>query len=482
MATPLPRNRVSLVDAANVAAIVGGRVIAPASLSPACVCTDSREVEPGDVFVALVGEKHDAHAFLADVAARGAALVIVSRDVSVPAGVGAVKVGDSLAALGALGAWARSDAHAKALGPVIGITGSVGKTSTKQMCAAMLRALAGAHVVATEGNLNNLIGVPRTLLSLDEGTTHAVVEIGMNVPGEIARLCAIARPTVGLVTAVAEVHTEGVGSLEGVAREKGAMLTSLAPEGTAIFTADDAILAPYAEASKAKRKISFGKSEHADVRLVSREAHGAGQRARYVIAGRDGEVELGLHLLGEAAAKNAAGALALGWALAGEAGIDAAKRGLATIQPEPGRLAALPGPGGTIIVDDSYNASPRAVINAIDTATEIARTTSGRLVAVLGDMLELGALEADLHALVGEHVALAGVSLFVACGKRMRAAADEAREMGADLVLAVDDPMDAIAEVERFLIEGDVVVVKGSRGMRMERVVEALTARKEQAG
>ncbi len=159
-----------------------------------------------------------------------------------------------------------------------------------------------------------------------------------------------------------------------------------------------------------------------------------------------------------------------------------AAHALAALKPEPGRLCPIPGPGNTVILDDSYNASPRSVINAIDTATEIARATNGRIVAVLGDMLELGALENEMHALVGEHVAVAGVSLFVACGKRMRAAADEAREMGADLVIEVDDPMKAVDEVCRFLIEGDVVVVKGSRGMRMERVVEGILTRTSSAG
>ncbi|MFO0681555.1 MAG: UDP-N-acetylmuramoyl-tripeptide--D-alanyl-D-alanine ligase [Sandaracinus sp.] len=483
MATPLPRNRVEIGGAAELAEIVLGRVVragAPASATSRGVCTDSREVEPGDVFVALVGETHDAHAFLADVVARGAALVVVSRDVSVPDHVGVVRVESTLAALGRLGTWQR--VHAPQLSTVIGITGSVGKTTTKEMCAAVLEDLAPGHVVATRGNLNNLVGVPRTLLTVEAGTTYAVVEIGMNVPGEITQLCEIARLDVGIVTSVAAVHTEGVGSIEGVAREKGSLLTSLTEKGTAIFDADEPLLAPYVAASKAARKLGFGKDAGASVQLVSRTATPHGQTVVYRVASAPHDLVVDLAILGEGAAKNAAAAIALAWALAGERGLQSAQRGLESLKPEPGRLCPIRGPGGTVVLDDTYNASPRAVINAIDTATELARATNGRIVAVLGDMLELGALETEMHALVGEHVALAGVSLFVACGKRMRAAADEAREMGADLVIAVDDPMQAIDEVDRFLIEGDVVIVKGSRGMRMERVVEGILARRSSAG
>lgn len=489
MATPLPRNTVSIPDAAELARIVGGTVVRPGSAStgPRSVCTDSREVQPGDIFVALVGENRDAHDFVADVVARGAGVVVVGREVRVPETVGVVRVADTLVALGALGQWARElarptdrsgDLHA-----VIGITGSVGKTSTKEMCAAVLRGQPWKDaVVATEGNLNNLVGVPRTLLMIDPvHTTFAVVEMGMNVPGEIAKLCAIAKPDVGIVTNVAPVHTEGVGSIEGVAREKGALLASLPEQGTAIYDADEPRLEPYVAASRAKRKLGFGRHVDAAVRLVSRTARADGQTANYRILGRTDDLAVELALLGEGAAKNAGAALALALATYDVAGLEPAARALASLRPEPGRLCPIPGPGGTVLVDDSYNASPRSVINAIDTATEIARSTSGRLVVVLGDMLELGALETEMHALVGEHVALAGVSLFVACGKRMRAAADEAREMGADLVLAVDDPMEAVAEVERFLIEGDVVVIKGSRGMRMERVVEALKPKERAA-
>lgn len=484
MATPLPRNSVSIRDAAEIAGIVGGTVVSAggASVEPRCVCTDSREVRAGDVFVALVGENRDAHEFVGDVAARGAEIVVVSRDVRVPDGVGVVRVDDTLVALGRLGTWARAVAASSGLRAVVGITGSVGKTSTKEMCAAVLRAIAGGpRVSATDGNLNNLIGVPRTLLGIGPGTAFAVVEMGMNVPGEIAKLCEIATPDIGIVTNVAPVHTEGVGSIEGVAREKGALLVSLPESGTAIYDADEPLLAPYVAASRAARKIGFGTGAGASVCLVSRAPSATGQTATYRVQGRDADLVVPLALLGAGAAKNAGAALALTLATHGTAGLDAAAAALAALRPEPGRLCPIPGPGNTVIIDDSYNASPRAVINAIDTATEIARTTNGRLVAVLGDMLELGTLETEMHALVGEHVALAGVSLFVACGKRMRAAADEAREMGADFVIEVDDPMQAVAEVERFLIEGDVVVIKGSRGMRMERVVEALGSRKEAA-
>ena len=486
MATPLPRNSVRLRDAAELASIVGGSVVQPGGFGGAScgVCTDSREVRTGDVFVALRGEKHDAHSFVADVVKSGAHALIVSAAVTAPSYVAVVRVDDTLVALGRLGTWATTNGptNMKHVEHIVAITGSVGKTSTKEMCAVVLRTHPLVEVVATQGNLNNLIGVPRTLLMVGSDRTNVIVEMGMNVPGEIAKLCEIARPDIGIVTNVAPVHTEGVGSIEGVAREKGALLTSLPETGTAIYDGDEPLLAPYVAASKAKTKLGFGESQDADVRMTWRVPFAAGQTVGYRIRGREGEdIVLDLALLGKGAAKNAGAALALAWDLAHESGIQPARHALASLHPEPGRLCPIAGPGNTVIIDDSYNASPRSVINAIDTATEIARTTNGRLIAVLGDMLELGTLENEMHALVGEHIALAGVSLFVACGRRMRVAADEAREMGADFVLDVDDPMDAVREVDRFLIEGDVVVIKGSRGMRMERVVEALRPRERAA-
>lgn len=471
MATAIPRSHASFT-AAEIVAATGGRLVRGTEGARATgVETDTRAIMRGDLFVALRGEHHDAHAFLDAAVGAGAVGLIVDRDVPLPDGPFVVRVTDTLRALGDL-----AHAHRRRLpARVVAITGSVGKTSTKELCAAVLTAL-GERVHRTEGNLNNLVGLPRTLLSADPSATVVVAELGMNVPGEIARLAEIAAPDVGVVTCVAEVHTEGVGGLEGVAREKGALLAALAPDATAIATADDAILVPYLARSPARRKLTFGRAP-ATVRIEARDARRTGSALRLSVeVGQDVPVALDvtLSMLGEGAARNAAAAIAVALALRGPAALAPAAAALASVHGAPGRMELGPGAFGILLLDDTYNASPRATENALEAAAEVARSAGGRLVAVLGDMLELGALEEEMHTRVGEVVARVGTSLFVACGARMRAAAEEARELGCDLVVEEDDPTAAIEHVRSFVSASDVVLVKGSRGMRMERVVAGL--------
>lgn len=471
MATAIPRSHARFT-AEEVVRATGGTLLrgAPTATTRG-VETDTRAVAPGDLFVALRGERHDAHTLLDDAVAAGAAGLVVDRDVSVGGDSFVVRVGDTLRALGDLGHAHRARLSAK----VVAITGSVGKTTTKDLCAAVLGAL-GERVHRTEGNLNNLVGLPRTLLAAPDDATVIVAEIGMNVPGEIARLTEIAAPDVGVVTSVSEVHTEGVGSLAGVAKEKGALLLGLSRDATAIATIDDEILAPYLASSPAGRKLTFGRGGAATVRVASREAKPTGSTVRFVsqLDGRSDERTVALRLVGEGAAKNAAAALALALVLRGPDALDAATAALETLRAPAGRMDLTTGAFGILLLDDTYNASPRAMENALEAAADLARGSGGRLVVVLGDMLELGALETELHARVGETVARLGASFFVACGARMRAAAEDARELGADLVLEIDDAVDAIEPVRTFVREHDVVLVKGSRGMRMERVVAAL--------
>ncbi len=477
MATPIPTNAAAF-ELARIAEITGGAVIAPGP-TVVGVDIDSRHIRSGSLFVALRGDRVDAHDHVSDATANGAVAVLVEQAVVVREGIGVVRVASTLEALGAL---ARDHLARCAASKVrVGITGSVGKTSTKDMVTHVLLAL-GRTPWSSPGNLNNLVGLPMSMLAVDP-TEHAsvVLEMGMNVPGEIAKLAAIAEPSIGIVTAVAEVHTEGVGSLQGVATEKGALLRALPVDGVAIHPVDDVALAPHVLASPASRKLGFGVREDADVRLVSSTARAFGQTCLYRIPAADSDYVLDLRLVGQGAARNAAAALALAFALDGEPGVRRAVAALELVTPEPGRLRALPGIDKTTLLDDAYNASPRAVLNALEAASAIARTTQGRLVVVLGDMLELGALEEELHQRVGEAIACVGTSLFVACGPRMRIAAEEAREMGTDLVLEMNDPLEAVRHVRDYVTEDDVILVKGSRGMRMERVVDALTARPETA-
>lgn len=476
MATPIPRNAARFsID--ELAGATRGSVRASTDRALVGVTTDSRVVSEGSIFVALRGATHDAHDFVPQVIAAGAGALVVSRPVAAPPGVAVVVVEDTLHALGEI---ARAHRRRFAI-PVIGITGSVGKTTTKELTAAALEAL-GARVHRSAGNLNNLIGVPMTILGLGADHDAAVIEMGMNVPGEIARLAEIAAPTLGVVTAVAEVHTEGVGGLEGVAREKGSLLLALDEGGAAVFTADDAILAPYAAGSAAHTKLSFGISEGADVRLAEVQVALDGTECAYVVRGVNEFVQVRLALVGEGPARCGAAALATVCALRGADAVVTAAAGLARVQPGEGRARPVAGISGSTILDDAYNASPRATELALRSAVELASAQGGRAIAVLGDMLELGSESERLHESIGEAAVAADVALLVCCGPLMRATARGALTAvtmtGASGIRIehLDDAGDAAALVRDVLEPGDVVLVKGSRSMRMERVVEALRA------
>lgn len=475
MATPIPENRASFT-AEEVVAATGASLARPPSDPMRGVEIDSRRVAPGNLFVALRGEAHDAHDYLGEVARAGAAGVLVDREIEVPSEVGVFRVADTLAALGALGAAHR----ARFAGiPVVGITGSVGKTTTKELIKAALEGL-GHLPLATRGNLNNRIGVPMTLFAIEATHDAAVVEMGMNEPGEIATLAEMSAPTVGVVTSVAEVHTEGVGGIEGVAREKGALLRAIGPEGAIAFCADDAPLRAQADASAAGQKVPYGRVEHASLRLVGCELDGhSGTRARYTLP--DGEqLELTLRLLGEHAAVNAAGALAVAYAIAPERVRDAA-RALEAVFPPPHRMAPVELASGLLLIDDTYNASPRSTVAALETCASLAKARGGRLLVALGDMLELGARERALHQEIGREVIRVGASALIACGERMSHAGQAAVEATMDgpagvrakvvILRNVEDAADCVRELAR---SRDVVLIKGSRGMRMERVVAAL--------
>lgn len=474
MATPIPHNSARFtVDELAIAA--GGRVRAASSRPLIGVVTDSRAITPACIFVALRGETHDAHAFVQQAIAAGAGAVVVSRDVLVPDGVGVVMVDDTLRALGDIAA-----AHRRRFSiPVVAITGSVGKTTTKELTAAALDAI-GYRTHRTPGNLNNLVGLPLTLLGIETTDQAAVVEMGMNVRGEIARLTEIAAPTVGVVTAVSEVHTQGVGSIAGVAREKGALLLGLDAEASAVWTSDDGILQPYGAQSPARRKITFGIDSAADVRLTEHRLESGRTRCAFAIRGVDGPVRADLALLGEGPARSACAALAAIVAIEGAQAAVRAAPGLGTVAPTPGRARPVSGPNQSTILDDSYNASPRATELALQTCAELAAGSNGRAVAVLGDMKELGTDSERLHEEVGAAAVTAGIQILVCCGPEMRAAARGAVSAmlasGATgmRIESVDDPVEAIALLREAIEQGDVVLVKGSRSMQMERIVDAL--------
>ena len=480
MATPIPKNAASFTFGEIAAACSGQlRGAAPAGEAHG-VTSDSRALQPGELYVALKGEHHDGHAFLAHAQAAGASAAIVSDAAAAPEGLPLIVVADPRRALGDL-----ARAHRRRwAGQLLAITGSAGKTTTKELTAVAL-ASAGRRVLATHGNLNNDIGLPMTLFGLSREHDAAVVEIGTSGPGEIARLSEICEPNAGIVTTVALAHVERLTSLDAVADEKCALLRALPGDGVAIYGRDSAQLEARRSSFTAGRVIGFGEAEGSDLRLTRRELR-ADMTTRCVLQLADpaGEYELQLKLFGSGPALDAAAALALVFAWHGADALPLAAAALAAVEPPPGRMRPYRGRGESLIVDDTYNANPASMRSSIGALTELARLRKGRGVAVLGDMAELGAQAEAEHARLGVLLAQAGVAEAYLCGPLMAHAAQAARaevkrkRAKGPHVEHQDDAQRALPELMRSLAAQDVVLVKGSRAMRMETVVDALRAGK----
>jgi UDP-N-acetylmuramoyl-tripeptide--D-alanyl-D-alanine ligase len=424
---------------------------------------DTRSLGVGEAFFAIHGHHGDGHAFLREAAARGAACVVVHAvSDDLPPAVAVVLVDDTTRALGRLAAWHRQ----RFTLPVVAVTGSNGKTTTKEMMASVLEAL--GPVLKPPGSFNNQWGLPLTLLGLGPEHRAVALELGANQPGEIAALAALCRPTVGVVTMVASAHTAFFGSLDGVQAEKGALVAAIPPEGAVVLNADDPrVLAMRARARA--RVITVSAREDADVRAVGSpvetaegltvtlEARGARRTALLRFAGR--------HNVGNALAAAGVG-LALGLPLADLV------RGLEAARPAAGRCVWLRA-GGLTILDDSYNANPTSLRAALETFAAV----RGRRVVVLADMLELGDIADSAHREAGRAVVASGVAELIGVGPRSRLAVEAAREAGLAECHHAGTFEDTMALLLKRLIPGDAVLVKGSRGMRMERVVAALVAR-----
>ena len=450
----------------ELAAATGGRWIGAPPGAVEGVSTDTRTIGAGTLFVALRGENFDAHEFLADAAAKGAAAAVVAE---ARAGDGSplprLVVPDTLAALGAL---ARHHRRRFSI-PVVGVTGSNGKTTTREMIAAILATR--GKVLKTEGNLNNEIGVPLTLFGLDAAHQAAVIEMGMSHPGEIARLAAIALPQVGIVTLAAPAHLEGLGTVDAVADAKAELYQGLPNGGIAIANADDARLLRRAQAS-GRRMITFSaaKGRRGDVVVLEVVSQGT-DGLRFVLG--IGNREVPVHIPGLVGAHNAANAAAAAAAAIALGCTDREiTRGLAGVRPVGRRLRLERLASGVQLVDDCYNANPASMSAALRTLVDLA-AQGGRPVAVLGDMLELGAFEAEAHRALGAEAARAGVRVLATFGPRTRAAADAARAAGLDAFHSED--IDALVRWAKATVQAtDVLLVKGSRGMKLERLVEAL--------
>ncbi len=418
------------------------------------VSTDSRTTTSGDLFVGLRGERFNGDAHAGEAVAAGAAAVVVGpAAASTLNGVPRVVVDDGLLALQRLATAVRRRAGAR----VVAITGSAGKTATKDILAALLRPV--ARIVATSGNLNNEIGVPLTLLGLEEDSEVAVVEMGMRGHGQIRELARIARPDIGVITTIAPVHLELMGTLEDVAAAKAELLEELAG-GTSVIPADEPLLVPHIERCPG-RVVTFG-GPNADVRLVDEQTRGERTRVTVDAFGQWEELEFsftGRHYLHDALAALAA-FVELGY------GLEQAREGAARVAFSDLRGAISSLPGGGLLLNDAYNANPVAMKAAIDHLVAIADDRP--LVAILGDMYELGPEAAAYHHAVGEHCAAAGARL-VAVG-----------ELAVDFLVGaagerwfatVDECLAALPDVAP---PGSAVLVKASRALRLERVAQAL--------
>jgi len=430
------------------------------------VSTDSRSVEAGALFVALRGEHYDGHEFVAAAKARGAVAAMVSEtrgEATTVSGVPCVAVDDTRRALGRLaGHW-----RAKFSIPLVVVAGSNGKTTVKEMIAAILRAHYGEHAtLATQGNLNNDIGLPMTLLRLRSTHQVAVIEIGMNHPGETEYLAGIAQPTVALVNNAQREHQEFLNGVEAVAREHGSAFAALPADGTAVINADDAFAGYWRSLVRPSQIRDFGVERMAAVRGRYKLADFSSE---IVLSAPEGSTSFRLQMAGLHNVCNAVGAAAS--ATAAGASLSTVARGLSVFTAPKGRLQIQRGRGGAVVVDDTYNANPDSVRAAID----VLRKLPGRRILVLGDMGEVGAQGEAFHRETGSYAAQAGVDEVLAIGELAIHAKAEFGA-GGSWYGRIED---LLRDVVNNDLAGTSILVKGSRFMRMERVVSVLVDREQ---
>jgi UDP-N-acetylmuramoyl-tripeptide--D-alanyl-D-alanine ligase len=446
----------------QVLAASGGRVVhgaAPSSERFVGGAFDSRILRPGEVFFAL-RDQRDGHEFVAEAFARGASAAVVERAVPVPDDALLIQVPQPLHALRRLAEVLR-DAHPI---PAIGITGNVGKTTTKEATAAALGAR--YRVLRTAASFNNEIGVPLTLLRLEPSHEVAVIELGFYVPGEIADLCRLVRPRVGIITEIPAipVHFARTPSVEAIAAGKAELIESLPDDGVALLNADSPRVRALAPRTRA-RVVLFGEGRDAELRATDVRAEGlAGLRFTALYEGERADVALpipGRQLVPAALAALGA-ARALGVPLA-EAAV-----ALGTLEQPAHRMQVRRGADVTVI-DDSYNSSPAAVHAAL----AVLRDVSGRRIAVLGDMLELGPLSADAHEAVGRDAARS-TEILIGIGELARTAVDAARAAGMAEAFWASEPGEALVVLRRLQQPGDTILVKGSHSLALDRLADTL--------
>ena len=427
------------------------------------VSTDSRRTEPGEAFIALRGPSFDGHDFVARALERGATAAIVARELELPFSAATILVDDGLRALGELAAARRRSLPVR----VVGVTGSNGKTTTKEMIACVLAA-SGAKVAKSRGTENNLVGLPQTILRLDGDEDFAVLEMGMNHPGEIWRLAEIARPDVGVITNVSPAHLEGLGSLANVAAAKEELALALPSRATLVVDRDDPRLAAIAERFTG-RKILVG--DDAPIRVISVSPLPGGQRIEVEVEDSRAAVELAA--LGGHNVRNALLAVAVGRAFGLE--LRTILEGLRAFTPPPMRLEAVVMPNGARILNDAYNANPASM----EAALAALGAEAGRKIAVLGEMWELGDEAPHYHRELGRAAGRAGIDGLVAVGRHAGDLAAGAIEAGlaGGAIARCATVVEAAEWLAARLDRGDVVLIKGSRGARMEEIVGLLRGR-----
>jgi UDP-N-acetylmuramoyl-tripeptide--D-alanyl-D-alanine ligase len=455
------------LSAGELASVTEGAVVAgdPGAIASS-LANDSRTLSPGACFAALRAAR-DGHAFVADAFSRGASVALVDRAVEVgpPAGGAVVRVADVLGALAAVGAWARGR-----LGPavVVGITGSTGKTGTKELTAAVLRARYRVH--ATPGNFNAEIGLPITLFGAPENCDALVLEMGARVAGDIGALCTIARPNVGVITNIGLAHAGVLGGPSGIAATKGELLEALPDDGLAVLDAGDAATQGLVARTGARvLTVATRGDVDADVRV--REVSVDGElRASFILESPWGSGPVALALRGEHQVTNAALAATVGLAYGVDL-VDVASA-LGSVGPAPGRLEIVRVPGGPLVLDDAYNASPASMAAALAALRAVA--IPGRRIAVLGEMRELGEHSAAEHGRLGCAAAEAGIDTLVVVGPEATPTAEAARAHGLVDVVEAADAEAALDLVRDLAGAADAVLVKGSRAVGLDAVVQGL--------
>jgi len=426
------------------------------------VSTDTRNLPPGSLFVALKGESHDGHNFVADACAKGALAVVVSRPVE--AACPQLIVRDTLVAYGKLGALCRSESKATFLA----VTGSAGKTTTKDFLGSIVQLEAPSLV--TRGTENNEIGVPRLLLELEPEHRYCVLELAMRGPGEIGYLANLCKPHTGVITNIGEAHVGRLGSREAIAKTKAELLTSLPPEGHAVLNADDFFFGLLSELAPC-RVASFGfgpAPEDVEFHLWADDVHLAGlEPARFTLRLGAARVPVTLQLPGRHNIANALAAAAAG--LCAGLSLETVRVGLESYEGAEMRSEVLQTPGGFTVINDAYNASPTSTPEAL----KVLAQSAGRRIFVFGDMLELGPTSEEAHRKIGRLAVEAGVEWLVTIGKDAAFAALEAEALGIQ-VNALTGAEEALALLRPVLEAGDTVLVKASRGMKLEAVVRGL--------